>query len=198
MWMSTSATSTASPERSARPSRPFAASPTTTLGSSVARSPSTSFMRSRAGCSSSTRNTRKGAAALIVRPLGRDRFAGHRLRRRLAVGQGHPDLVVRAGLTGRELGLDVEVELESLPDVGERDPVPLPVLVLWLIRVRELHVHPVPVAPDRDLDRAALRPRLDPVIHRILDERLQEERRHERVARRLVDLPFDREPVAEP
>src|SRR5215470_19179504 len=138
MWMSTSATSTVPSGRRTRPSCPFAASPTTTLGSSVARSPSTSFMRSRAGCSSSTRNTRKGAAALIAPPLGRDPFAGHRLRRRLAVGQGHADLVVRAGLTGRELGLDVEVQLEPLPDVGERDPVPLPVLVLRLIRVREL------------------------------------------------------------
>src|SRR5262245_16124190 len=199
MLMSTSATSTGRVGSSINPSCPFAASPTTTFGSSWVRSPRTSFMRSRAGCSSSTRKMRKGAVALIdVRPLRRRPRAGHRARRRPPVRDHDRDLVVLALHPALELRLDVEVEREPLADVGERDPVPLAMLVLRVVRVGELEVHLVAAAADRDLDRPRRGAGLDAVIDGVLDERLQQERRYERVARRVLGLPPHDEPRAEP
>ncbi len=41
-------------------------------------------------------------------------------------------------------------------------------------------------------------PRLDAMIDRVLDQRLQHERRHQGIARHPLGAPFDLQPLAEP
>jgi hypothetical protein len=53
----------------------------------------------------------------------------------------------------------------------------------------------VPRAFHRDV--SALRPPLDAMLHGVLDQRLEDERRHERVEHVVVDLHVDREPILE-
>ena len=49
-----------------------------------------------------------------------------------------------------------------------------------------------------DRHRAALGQRLDAVADRVLEQRLQQQARHERTRRQRVDLPAHAQPVAEP
>ena len=49
-----------------------------------------------------------------------------------------------------------------------------------------------------DADRAAFLERLDAVVDRVLEQRLQDQRRHLRVHRQAVELPVHFQPIAEP
>src|SRR6185295_14365424 len=90
---------------------------------------------------------------------------------------------------------------ESLPRRANAEPRPVR-RHIRLARARS-------VVRDRDLDDAARLARTnlqlagrrrtrDAVTHGVLDQRLNEQRLHERVAQRIVDAPFDAKPVAEP
>ena len=49
-----------------------------------------------------------------------------------------------------------------------------------------------------DRNRARIARRLDPVVHGILEQRLQHQRWDERIARHALDVPVDDQSIAEP
>src|SRR6185295_7220101 len=165
---------------------PFAASPamsTLPISSSRLRS------RSRAGGSSSTINTRSfmPVASSCRQPLPV-------LQMREA--QGHDVLIVEpARLHERAFAVH---EREPLPDIGERELVAFPiVLPLRHGIAHDDRDQPAgKLAVDRDDTAVGLR--FDAVINRVLEQRLQQQARHERLHRELIDVPHDVQPVAEP
>ena len=84
-------------------SRPLSASPTMSTGSWPAQSASRSRMRRRAGASSSTMSTRRGGLGAFM-------------------GVRHDDVHLVSGdqRFQLELGVDVEMQLQPLADVGQR------------------------------------------------------------------------------
>jgi hypothetical protein len=58
-------------------------------------------------------------------------------------------------------------------------------------------MHAISQRVDIDADLARVHARLDAVINRVFDERLQQQRRYQRVSGHFVDAPHDLEAVAE-
>src|SRR6185312_10975224 len=165
---------------------PFAASPaisTVPISSSRLRS------RSRAGCSSSTINTRS------FMPLASS------CRQPLAIfdvreAQRHDVLIVEpAGFHERAIAVH---ERQPLADIRERE------LVAFAIVLPLGHgvAHDDGDQPAGKLavdgDDAAMGLRLDAVINRVLEQRLQQQPWHQREHRQLIDVPYHLQPISEP
>src|SRR4051812_40392041 len=65
------------------------------------------------------------------------------------------------------------------------------------IRIAQDGVDPLSCNVDIDNDLARFHARLDAVVNGVFEQRLQQQRRDERVRRHIVDVPDDFQPVAE-
>src|SRR6185437_7878749 len=190
--------STTSGDRSTadcRPCSPVPASPTTSTPSISDRR---LRRRSRASASSSTMRTFRAMGARapcsasmvpdsghreIRRSLGRESFAAldvwepqrHDVLRVEAPGLHQPALSVHQG--------------EALPNVGERKAIAFALALALSDRIADDDGDEPRVHLPHDRDRAAAGLWLDPVIDRILEQRLQHQSGDERVARQGVDIP---------
>src|SRR5437899_1618838 len=221
MWMSVSTRSDATAWRISIASRPLAASPTIASGIAPAQSSSRSRSRGRAGASSWTISTRSGASTMGNAPLrtdetrgpvagfrrrlvrfvadwGRGRRRSCRRRVRLAIRHAQMDFVHVSGDLRFESALGVEMQREPFAHVRYRHLVAgvVPPAV-GLIRIAQDRVHVAALEEDVDRHDAGRARRLDPVIDRVLEQRLQHERRNERVARHAVQMPLDLQAISE-
>src|SRR5690606_31471996 len=102
-----------------------------------------------------------------------------------------------------ELGFDAGAarpgKLEPLPDVLERHAVAFALSIAGLVRhwVAHLDLQRIPDSRSADRDATAFGQHLDAVVHRILEQRLHDQRRDARIERELVDIPFDSQALAQ-
>src|SRR5689334_8358200 len=186
MWMSESTRSVGVLPSSVRASRPLAASPTTTNGNAVVQSSSSSRRRRRAGASSSTISTLSGVSAtrlfhLPLRP----------------VGHAYVDLVGVPGKTVLETRLGIEMQRETLADVGQRHLVAAAAARTRLIRIAQDRMNFAAAEEDINRDYPGRARRLDSVVDGVLEQRLQDQRRHHRIPGHVVDMPVDPQSVAQ-
>src|SRR5215831_13108905 len=165
---------------------PLAASPTTSSGTALLQSSSTSRSRCRAGASSSTMSTLSGASGT------------HRLAlcpRSVRHADVHfVALPVHFALEAR---LCVEVQRQPFTDVGQRHLVAAMVATARLIGIAQNRMHLAAPQEYVNRDHPGCARRLDAVIDRVLEQWLQHQRRNQRVAGHVVDMPLDAQPVAE-
>src|SRR5688500_6864538 len=175
MWMSSS--STCAPLAGSRSivSMPWRASPTTLVGSSAAMSPSSVFRRSRAGSSSSAMKTL--SSGIAVRYLDFDAIAS-------------------AGGRGGDACLGVEEKLQALADVLERHAVAGALHLGLDERVLDAREDPGAAPLDAHQHVAGAGPRLHAVVHGVLEQGLEHERRQQGIGGRGVELPADAQPLA--
>src|SRR6185312_8679434 len=189
MWMSESTRSVGVLPSSVRASRPLAASPTTTSGSAVVQSSSSSRSRRRAGASSSTISTLSGASATrLVRLL---------LLLLRAIGHAYMHLVAVAGQPVLETCLGVEMQRQALADVVQRHLVATAAARARLVGIAQDRVHFAAAQEDINRDHPRGATRLDAMVDGILQQRLEDQRRHHRILRHVVDVPVDGQTVAE-
>ena len=163
---------------------PFAQAPVTEKpGSSATRR----CKRSRAGCSSSTIRTLKGtpSASVFIRSYGKR-----------IVTRYSP-----SGCSTSSAPAAAVRELQPLADVLEREPVARAldrVVARRRDRVRDDDLDTAVRHSTADGDRPAVLERLDAVVDRVLEQRLNGEARHERAHRQLGDIPAHFEALAKP
>src|SRR5664279_4711896 len=186
MWMSVSTRSAGVVPSRFSASRPLPASPTTRSGSAAVQSSSNSRRRLRAGASSSTITILSGASVMRV-----SRFHVRAIRHANVHFVG-----VAAGLA-LEARLGIEMQREPLADVGQRHLVAVLVAVVHLIGIAEDRVHFATAEKDINRDDPRGAGRLDAVVDGVFEQRLQHQRRHLRVSGHVVDVPLDREAIAE-
>src|SRR5438552_18925621 len=181
--MSVSTRSAAIVPSKASASRPLAASPTTISGTALVQSSSTSRNRCRAGASSSTMRIFSGASAT----------------RRLACCRcpvRHADVhfVVLPVHLALEARLSVEMQRQPFADVGERHLVSDLMATSRLIGVAQNRMHLAAPQEYVNRDHPGCARRFDSMINGVFEQRLENQRRHQRIARHVVDVPLYSQP----
>src|SRR5688572_22111440 len=95
-------------------------------------------------------------------------------------------------------GFGVEMQLQALADVGKRHLVAGLVLARAGVWIAHDSMDLLPGPVDIDGDEAGLDLGLYSVIHGVLEQRLEHERRNQRIARHPLHLPLDPQPLAQP
>src|SRR5205823_5366620 len=203
-------------------SRPCCASPTIDNGNAPMQSSSSSRRRRRAGASSSTIKTRSAVSPTYhlrsgntarpqrrsqsMRAVARLRYVSRRFLRacrdfRLLRSIRHANMHFVAFLRRArfEARFGIKMQGESFADVVERHLVAgLMTAPAQKNRIPQDRMNLALRQKEVDRNRARLARWLDPVVHGILEQRLQHQRRDERIARHTLDVPVDDQPIAEP
>src|ERR1022692_460866 len=186
MWMSVSTRSAGVVPSRFRASRPLLASPTTRSGNAPVQSSSNSRKRLRAGASSSTSTILSGASLT--------RVSRCHVRTIRHANMHFVDVPIDFALQAR---LGVEMQRQPLTDIGERHLVAVVIALPHLIGIAEDRVHFPAAQKDINRDDPWSARRFDTVVNRVFQQRLQHQRRHLRIARHIVDVPLDRQALAE-
>src|SRR6202140_2987373 len=190
MRTSSSTTSGARSWASLRASWPFPPSP---IPSTSAISASRLRSRSRAGGSSSTIST----FSLAGSPMGSGRLRGGGARGLLDERESQRHDVLRLEAPRLHERTPAVHEAQALADVGERQAVALALSWCGIERVAHHDGH----EPAADLagngHRAALGARLDAVVDRVLEQRLDHEMGYQGIAGKRVGLPVPLQPTSQ-
>ena len=96
-----------------------------------------------------------------------------------------------------QAGLRVKMQLQALLDVFYGHAVSRNVCGFGVIRIGQNNLHLFAAGFDGDVEGAVTLLRLDTVVHRVFNQRLQDQRRHQRLGRHVGDVPFHFQPIAQ-
>ncbi len=99
--------------------------------------------------------------------------------------------------SGIEACFEIIEQRQTFADIGQRHLIAAMPARRTVARIGQVDLQLVAVTRETDTYVSILTRRLYPVLHGVLEQRLQHQRRHLYVVRHVDDLPLDVEPVAE-
>ena len=97
-----------------------------------------------------------------------------------------------------QTGFEIVIQGQPFADIGHRNLVASGMLGLTDGRIGDGDAQLLSALIDGNVHRTAFRRRLDAVIDRVFEQRLQHQRRNRQIQRNCADFPVDRKTFAEP